>query len=125
MAAKAQMSGDAEVLDKILAAPSPGAAKALSREVRGFDQHRWAERRFEVVVTGNMAKFGQHRQLHDFLVGTGSQVLVEASPHDNIWGIGLAAEDERAESPEDWLGLNLLGFALMEVRQRLSANRAR
>jgi ribA/ribD-fused uncharacterized protein len=119
MAAKARMSGDAEAVGKILAAPHPGAAKALGRQVRGFDEQRWAEHRFEVVVTGNMAKFGQHRQLRDFLAGTGSRVLAEASPRDSIWGIGLAAEDERAESPEHWLGLNLLGFALMEVRHQL------
>jgi hypothetical protein len=68
-----------------------------------------------------MAKFGQHRQLRDFLVGTSSRVLVEASPRDRVWGIGLAADDERAGSPERWPGLNLLGFALMEVRHRLCA----
>ena len=75
--------------------------------------------RFDLVVTGNMAKFGQHRDLREFLVGTGDRVLVEASPQDRIWGIGLAADDERAASPRQWLGLNLLGFALMEVRHRL------
>jgi ribA/ribD-fused uncharacterized protein len=124
MAAKARLSGDAETAGKILAAPHPGAAKALGRQVRGFDEECWAEHRFEVVVTGNMAKFGQHRQLRDFLAGTGSRVLVEASPLDRVWGIGLAAEDERAGSPERWPGLNLLGFALMEVRHRLRAEQA-
>jgi ribA/ribD-fused uncharacterized protein len=119
MAAKARLSGDAEAVGKILAAPDPGVAKALGRQVRGFDEQRWAEHRFDVVVAGNMAKFGQHRQLRDFLVGTGRRVLVEASPRDRVWGIGLAADDERAESPERWPGLNLLGFALMEVRHRL------
>lgn len=68
-----------------------------------------------------MAKFGQHPLLRDFLVGTGSRVLVEASPRDRLWGIGLAADDERAASPARWPGLNLLGFAPMEVRQRLRA----
>ena len=121
MAAKARLSGDAEAVGKILAAPHPGAAKALGRQVRGFDEQRWAEHRFDVVVAGNMAKFGQHRQLRDFLVGTGSRVLVEASPRDRVWGIGLAADDERAGSPERWPGLNLLGFALMEVRHELRA----
>jgi ribA/ribD-fused uncharacterized protein len=77
--------------------------------------------RFEVVVAGNMAKFGQHAGLRQFLLGTGDRVLVEASPRDTIWGIGLAAGDERAAGPDRWRGLNLLGFALMEVRQRLHA----
>jgi ribA/ribD-fused uncharacterized protein len=84
----------------IVAAPHPGAAKALGREVRGFDEQLWAEHRFGVVVAGNMAKFDQHRQLRDFLAGTGSRVLVEASPRDSVWGIGVAADDERAGSPD-------------------------
>ena len=71
-----------------------------------------------------MAKFGQHQQLREFLIGTGSRVIVEASPRDLVWGIGLAAADERAGSPEHWPGLNLLGFALMEVRRRLRAEQA-
>jgi ribA/ribD-fused uncharacterized protein len=121
MAAMARLSGDARAVEKILAAPHPGAAKELGRQVRGFDEQRWAEHRFDVVVAANIAKFGQHQQLRDFLVGTGSRVLVEASPRDRVWGIGLAADDERAGSPERWQGLNLLGFALMEVRHRLRA----
>ena len=119
MAAKALLFGDAETAARIREAPHPGAAKALGRQVRGFQEQRWAERRFEVIVTGNLAKFGQHPDLRDFLLGTGDRVLVEASPQDRIWGIGLAADDERAISPDRWLGLNLLGFGLMEVRHRL------
>jgi hypothetical protein len=76
----------------------------------GFDEQRWAEHRFEVVVAGNMAKFGQW-QLRDFLADTGSRVLVEASSRDMVWRIGLA-DDERAGSPERGPGLNLLGLAL-------------
>jgi ribA/ribD-fused uncharacterized protein len=64
-------------------------------------------------------RYGQHEDLLGFLLGTGSRVLVEASPQDAIWGIGLAADDDRAASPENWPGLNLLGFALMEVRHQL------
>lgn len=121
MAAKALLFGDAETAARVLQAPHPGAAKALGRQVRGFCEQVWMQRRFELVVTGNLAKFGQHRDLREFLLGTGDRVLVEASPQDRIWGIGLAANDERATVPEQWLGLNLLGFALMEVRHRLRA----
>lgn len=119
MAAKALLFGDAETAERIRAAAHPRRAKDLGRQVRGFDEQRWAERRFGLVVTGNLAKFGQHADLRDFLVGTGSQVLVEASPRDKIWGIGLAADHEHSTSPEHWPGLNLLGFALMEVREQL------
>jgi ribA/ribD-fused uncharacterized protein len=119
MAAKALLFGDAETAARITAAPQPGAAKALGRQVRGFDEQRWASHRFDLVVAGNLAKFGQHPDLRAFLAATGSRVLVESSPQDRIWGTGLAASDQHAQSPEHWPGLNLLGFALMEVRHRL------
>jgi ribA/ribD-fused uncharacterized protein len=121
MAGKASLFGDAETAAQIRQAPHPGAAKALGRQVRGFDELRWAEHRVDLVVTGNLAKFSQHAGLREFLLGTGDRVIVEASPRDPIWGIGLAANDQRAMSPEQWPGLNLLGFALMEVRHRLQA----
>lgn len=119
MAGKALLFGDAGTAARIRQAPHPGAAKALGREVAGFDEERWAAHRFDVVVAGNLPKFGQHAGLRKFLMATGDRVLVEASPRDKIWGIGLAADDERAASPDRWPGQNLLGFALMEVRQRL------
>ena len=121
MTAKALLFGDAETAVRIRTAAHPKAAKDLGRQVRGFDEERWAERRFDFVVTGNLAKFGQHADLREFLLGTGSRVLVEASPRDRVWGTGLAAEHEHGTSPEHWPGLNLLGFALMEVRHRLSS----
>ena len=71
------------------------------------------------MVDGNLAKFGQHRKLKEYLLGTGDQVLVEASPVDTIWGIGLDRDGKHAKNPDRWRGLNLLGFALMEVREQL------
>jgi hypothetical protein len=81
-------------------------------------------RRVDLVVTGNLAKFGQNADLRDFLLGTGSQVLVEASPVDRVWGTGLAADHGHGTSPEHWPGQNLLGFALMEVRHQLRSTTA-
>lgn len=121
MAAKARLFGDEEAARRILTAAHPGQAKALGRQVRGFDEEHWAETRFELVVTGNLAKFGQHPDLREFLLGTGKRVLVEASPLDRVWGTGVAGDDQHATSPEHWPGLNLLGFALMEVRHQLSS----
>ena len=72
---------------------------------------------------GNVAKFSQNAELGAFLLGTGHQVLVEASPVDPIWGIGLAATDPAAQDPRAWRGLNLLGFALMAARDVLRAAR--
>ncbi|TDE51217.1 NADAR family protein [Nonomuraea mesophila] len=103
----------------MLAAGHPGEAKALGRTVRGFDEATWNAHRYGIVVRGNIAKFGQHAELAAFLKGTSNRVLVEASPLDRVWGIGLAATDERAASPTTWLGLNLLGFALMAARDAL------
>jgi ribA/ribD-fused uncharacterized protein len=116
---KAMLFDDLGSAEKILRAPHPHRAKELGRGVLGFDQRRWDEHRFEIVVAGCVAKFGQHADLRKFLIGTGERVLVEASPIDSVWGIGLAADDPRAEDPEQWRGLNLLGFALTDARRGL------
>ncbi|MGI5348893.1 NADAR family protein [Streptomyces sp. CA-250714] len=125
MAAKARLFGDAETEQRVLAAPHPGAAKALGRQVRGFDEQTWARERYGIVVRASTAKFGQDAGLRDFLLGTAGRVLVEASPLDRVWGIGLAADDERAAAPDRWRGLNLLGFALMEARDQLAVTQPR
>jgi ribA/ribD-fused uncharacterized protein len=121
MAEKARLFDDAATRAKILAAPTPDDAKRLGRQVANYDDARWAARRFDAVVRGNLAKFAADDALRRFLLGTASRVLVEASPIDTVWGIGLAAEDPRAADPAQWQGLNLLGFALMVVRGRLAA----
>jgi ribA/ribD-fused uncharacterized protein len=116
MAEKARLFGDSEARDRILAAGSPAAAKKLGRGVRGFHEQKWTRARFDIVVAGSRAKFGQNPTLAAFLAGTKDRVLVEASPVDRVWGIGLAATSAAAIRPEDWRGLNLLGFALMQAR---------
>ncbi|MEV5510915.1 NADAR family protein [Streptomyces orinoci] len=121
MAGKARLFDDAEAEARVLAAGHPKQAKDAGRMVRGFDEETWRRHRFELVVQGSVHKFAQHPELLEYLLGTGRRVLVEASPLDRIWGIGLAADDERAQNPARWKGLNLLGFALMEARQRLAA----
>ncbi|MEU8919394.1 NADAR family protein [Kitasatospora sp. NPDC048545] len=121
MAGKARMFGDEAIERQILAARTPAEAKKLGRLVEDFDDETWVAGRFELVVAGNVAKFGQDETLRAYLLGTGRRVLVEASPVDRIWGIGLAADDIRAQRPDEWRGLNLLGFALMEARARLAA----
>ena len=119
MAGKARLFGDVATLEQILVKRHPRDAKMLGRKVANFDEEVWNEARFGLVVEGNKAKFSQHPALRDFLLGTGERVLVEASPVDRIWGIGLKGDAPEAEQPWKWKGLNLLGFALMEVRERL------
>ncbi|MFD7324601.1 NADAR family protein [Streptomyces sp. NPDC059875] len=119
MAEKARLFGDAEAEQAALGARSPAQAKKAGRLVRGFDEAVWERERFRIVVEGSVHKFGSDDALRAFLLGTGGRVLVEASPLDRVWGIGLAADDPRAADPARWRGLNLLGFALMEARERL------
>jgi len=121
MAEKARTFGDEDALQTVLAARTPQAAKSAGRAVRGFSEGRWMEVRYEIVVAGNLAKFSQHDDLRRYLLATGRRVLVEASPLDRVWGIGLAEDDQRATSPSRWKGLNLLGFALMDVRDQLAS----
>jgi ribA/ribD-fused uncharacterized protein len=121
MAGKARLFGDESSAERVLSTPDPAAVQALGRRVRDFDQAVWEAHRFDLVVAGNVAKFGQDPDLRNYLVGTGDRVLVEASPIDRIWGIGLAGTDPQAQDPAGWRGLNLLGFALMRARARLAA----
>ncbi|MFF8034335.1 NADAR family protein [Streptomyces sp. NPDC016626] len=121
MAAKARLFEDAEAERRALAAEHPSLAKKAGRLVRGFDEAVWRRERFGIVVEGSVHKFAAHRKLRTFLLNTGERILVEASPVDRVWGIGLAAYDEGAADPERWRGPNLLGFALMEARARLRA----
>lgn len=123
MTGKARLFGDAPTADRIRAAGSPKQAKELGRQVSGFNEALWNDAKLEIVVEGNLQKFAQNPSLADFLLQTGDKVLVEASPVDRIWGVGLAADDTRVENPIQWRGQNLLGFALMEVRDRLRALR--
>lgn len=116
---KATLFGDTATAERIRAATHPQQAKTLGRKVAGFDERIWVEQRYDIVVAGSVAKFGQHDELRKYLLGTGDRVLVEASPVDRIWGIGLAADDPRAEHPAKWQGQNLLGFALMDARAAL------
>ncbi|MBB4801088.1 ribA/ribD-fused uncharacterized protein [Flavobacterium nitrogenifigens] len=119
MAKKALLFEDYEILEKIIASDSPAEAKKLGREVRNYDDQLWLANRFEIVKQGNLHKFSQNPDLKAFLLSTKDRVLVEASPVDPIWGIGMASDHTHAAIPEKWKGLNLLGFALMEVRDEL------
>ncbi len=121
MAAKARLFGDEATFKRILKTDSPREHKALGRKVTPFDQATWEESRLNIVVLGNMAKFRQNPAMCAALLATGDKTLVEASPVDRIWGIGLRADDARAFDRNSWRGLNLLGEALMQVRETLRA----
>ena len=122
MAGKAKLFGDEETLQKIIYCRTPAEAKKLGRQVRNFDNDAWLANRYEIVLKGNKHKFSQSEAMKAVLLNTGNRVLVEASPVDPIWGIGLAADFRGIENPHNWKGLNLLGFVLMEVRDWLLSN---
>jgi ribA/ribD-fused uncharacterized protein len=125
MYAKALLFGDREAADRILAAETPRDHQAIGREVRGFAESVWVLFREGVVFAGNYARFSQNPEQRELLFSTRGTTLVEASPHDRVWGIGLAADDPRALDRSQWLGLNLLGEALTRVREALLWEQAR
>ncbi len=116
MAQKALLFNDVETYNKILLAKTPKQFKNLGRCVSDFSECIWNKNKYDIVVKANVAKFSQNPHLKDFLINTNDKILVEASPYDKIWGIGKSAYCQDIENPYTWEGENLLGFALMEVR---------
>lgn len=120
MASKARLFGDGDALNAILTTTSPREAKVLGRSVRGYLDSEWQAVRRSIALEGNLAKFSQNSSLRGYLLQTHPHVLVEASPDDRIWGIGLGRDDRRASDPRLWRGENLLGFVLVDVRAALA-----
>ncbi|WP_018754291.1 NADAR family protein [Paenibacillus terrigena] len=119
MAEKARLFGDDDMLGAIMQAKHPKEMKAYGRAVKNFDKEVWESRCYEIVKRGSLAKFSQNPQLGDYLKSTKNRILVEASPRDRIWGIGMGQSNPDAENPMKWRGRNLLGFALTEARDEL------
>lgn len=119
MAMKAKLFGDDYVHGEIMKANDPAVQKAWGRMVKGFVKKDWEDIARHIVYRANYAKFTQHPEMRRLLDETGDRVIVEASPEDTIWGIGLRASDPRAQNPSTWLGTNWLGEAIMQVREQL------
>jgi ribA/ribD-fused uncharacterized protein len=125
---KALLFADADIAAQIMATPVPATQKALGRKVRGFDEGVWKANRERIVEEANWWKFvngtgtgEQAKGLRERFLETGQRDLIEASPRDRIWGIGFGKNNAEANR-ERW-GLNLLGKALMRVRERLKEER--
>lgn len=121
---KAKLFEDDKIADKILAGKDfhPRKIKELGREVAGFDESTWVAEREQIVEKGTWLKMtkplrDKQVNLGELLLETGDRELVEASPFDRVWGVGFRAKD--AENNRERWGLNLLGKALMAVRERL------
>ena len=117
---KARFFKDEVSADAILRETNPRYAKALGRKVKGFKAEPWMVNGFTFMVAVNYAKFSQITDLKETLLSTGDRTLVEASPYDKIWGIGLSQDDDRCLNEIEWRGMNLLGQALMNVREKLN-----
>ncbi len=116
---KASLFKDEEIKKQILNSKDVKQIKALGRKVKNFNQEIWDKVKYSIVLNANYYKFSQNKQMRDYLLSTGNKILVEASPVDKIWGVGLAEDDERINNIYHWKGQNLLGFALMEVREEI------
>ncbi len=116
MAHKAMYFGDVDILQDIITADSPGKAKRLGRKVAGFDQQIWSNISYDIMKIVCYQKIQQNPDIQEVLINTGDAIIVEASPYDRIWGIGLAPTDPDVYLPEKWNGDNRLGFVLMEIR---------
>ena len=119
MAMKAEYFGDEDIKAKIMSTTNPSEQKSLGRMVKNFDAEAWNAVSRGFVYKANMAKFSQNKWCFDDLMLTGDLEIVEASPYDTIWGIGLGANDPRAKDKSQWRGTNWLGEVLMKVRNDL------
>ena len=118
---KALLFEDHKMAAKMLTTPYPGDVKNMGRKVANFDEELWDQEKITIVRLGNLLKFSQNAELEGILLDTGDAVLVEASPYDDIWGIGMKDSHPNANDPSKWKGENLLGFVLMDVRTILGS----
>ena len=121
MEQKALTFGDDEIAEKIMKSKNLSEIKKLGRQVARYNENLWKTIRPQVMRRGLRAKFQQNPELLIALLGTGNTILAECAPRDNIWGIGLGVDDPRALETKEWRGRNLLGRALMRVREDLRA----
>lgn len=116
---KASTFGDSRIANKILETNNQSQIKALGRRVRNYDDSVWSRVRQVIMEQGLYAKFTQNAGLKAQLLRTGDNILAECSPYDCIWGIGMSTGDPRHMNPDEWRGHNLLGQALMTVREQI------
>lgn len=122
MASKARYFNDKESEIAIMEEDLPREQKALGRKVKNFDADKWSKVAKTFVIQGCYAKFDQNPYLKKELLDTGDATLVEASPYDKIWGVGLRASDPRINDRANWLGTNWLGEVLVNVRELIKCD---
>lgn len=114
---KALAFGDEDTAEKIITSYDPRKQKSLGRQVKNFVPAQWDAISRDVMFRAHMAKYERYTHLRDRLLATGATTLVEASPYDKLWGIGLDQNDPRALNSEEWLGKNWLGYILTDIKR--------
>lgn len=120
MEGKARVFHDTEIASQIVAADSPKKVKSLGREIKDYSDKVWDLHKYHIVKQANFLKFSQNEGLQTFLLDTEGKIIVEASPVDSIWGIGMAEDNPKINNPNEWKGSNLLGCILMEIRDEIN-----
>ncbi len=121
---KASLFKDDYALLRIFNSPDPAVQKSWGRKVKNFNKDKWEKIARDVVYKANYAKFTQHEDLREQLLATGDKIIVEASPTDCVWGIGMSCDDPRVTDPKNWRGTNWLGEAIMAVRSQIKSESA-
>lgn len=121
---KALLFNDTKIASKIMEEQDPRQIKRLGRKVKPFDPIIWNGYKQIIVYKGLWAKFSQNQYYAEKLLDTGNEILVEASPKDTVWGIGLGKTNPDAKDMSKWKGENLLGFTLMQVRDNIRNKRS-
>lgn len=113
---KAQTFGDLDQAGKILKEKSPSKVKEMGRRVKHFDEKQWDVEKYDIVRQGNIYKFSQNPELKKAILATKNKYIIEASPYDKVWGVGLGAKNKNIYDTDKWKGQNLLGKAIMSTR---------
>ncbi len=116
------MFHDEEIAEEILNETVPSKMRTLGQAIEGFDEKQWKLNDFaiQVLIEGNLAKFTQNVHLQEELLKTGDTIMVEASPMDCFWGIGMSIDDPDATNMQQWHGTNYMGAVLMSIREIIS-----
>lgn len=119
MEKKAILFKDYDIAKKIMSKTFPGDQKALGRKVKNFNKEIWDENARQIVYEGCYFKFTQNQDAYNYLMETDGYLLVEASPTDTVWGVGLGGYEKEIEDPKNWRGTNWLGQVLTQLREDL------
>lgn len=119
MYCKAKAFKDEIIAEKILEAKSPQICQALGKQVKNYNEATWRILRRKMAFLGNLQKANENPHVKEYLLNTGNNILVEASPYNRIWGVGIAVDDPRIYDVDLWEGSNLQGESWMAVRKRL------